>query len=254
MQPDAVGTDGAANELQVLRERLAQALHAVRARDEFLAVAAHELRNPMHTAALAIGTVVTQAVRQGDVEIERRALRAQRAIDTLVRRAGLLLDVSRLNDGSFVLRRRTMDLAECLRAAVAQLDDQARHLSSPLQLDCPEALPGLWDPDALAQVADNLITNAIKYGAGQPVQVRAWADEHGTAFSVGDGGPGIAAVDQQRIFDKFERLMQGGVRHDGFGLGLWIVGQLVRAHGGSVEVTSTLGLGSTFTVKLPHAA
>ncbi|UUX94444.1 sensor histidine kinase KdpD [Aquabacterium sp. J223] len=209
MQSDAVGTDGAAEEMQALRDQLAQALLAVRARDEFLAIAAHELRNPMHTAALTISTVLAQSVAQGDAELERRARRAQRAIETLVRRASLLLDVSRLNDGSFVLRRRPADLADCLRAAVAQLDDQARHVSSPLRLDCPGSLPGLWDIDALAQVADNLITNAVKYGAGQPVQVRAWADDRGTAFSVSDGGPGIAAADRQRIFDKFERLMQG---------------------------------------------
>jgi signal transduction histidine kinase len=110
-------------------------------------------------------------------------------------------------------------------------------------------LQGRWDRDRLDQVITNLISNAIKYGAGKPVWISLEAGST-ARIRVHDDGIGIAAADQQRIFERFER-PAASANLGGVGLGLWIARELVLAHGGSISVESTPGHGSTFTVDLP---
>jgi two-component system OmpR family sensor kinase len=100
---------------------------------------------------------------------------------------------------------------------------------------------------------DNLVSNAIKYGAGQPIVVCALEDAAvGTvSVHVQDHGPGISKEDQARIFQRFERVVGPGRQASGFGVGLWVVGQLIETMGGSITIASQPGRGSTFTVSLP---
>ena len=116
----------------------------------------------------------------------------------------------------------------------------------------PPKLEGRWDRLAAEQIVANLISNAIKYGAGSPVEVSLTEPAPGVAkIQVSDRGPGIASQDRERIFERFQRAVEPGQRRSGFGIGLWLVRSLVQAHGGSIEVDSTPGQGSTFTVHLP---
>jgi signal transduction histidine kinase len=109
---------------------------------------------------------------------------------------------------------------------------------------------GEWDRHRLEQVFINLLTNALKYGEGKPVEVRLSAKGDKAVLEVEDHGVGIAPEDQRRIFDRFERLE--ATRHvSGLGLGLYIVREIVRAHGGDITVRSAVGEGSTFVVTLP---
>jgi signal transduction histidine kinase len=114
----------------------------------------------------------------------------------------------------------------------------------------PEAR-GYWDRTALEQIAGNLVSNAIKYGAGRPVEVSVQADPTTAALTVRDHGPGIAEADRERIFQRFERAVSSAER-SGFGVGLWIARQLAVAHGGDIAVASVPGLGSVFTATLPR--
>lgn len=105
----------------------------------------------------------------------------------------------------------------------------------------------------IEQVLSNLVSNAIKYGRGTPVEVRATLAAPDTVcFEVADGGPGIPPADRERIFEKFERLVANARDRSGFGLGLWIVGRMVAAHHGSIEVAQAPGGGAQLRVQLPQ--
>jgi signal transduction histidine kinase len=112
---------------------------------------------------------------------------------------------------------------------------------------------GRWDRLRLEQVLENLLSNAFKYGAGQPVEVVVGGGEGRALLSVQDGGVGIAAADVERIFGRFERAAPTR-NFGGLGLGLYIARQIVEAHGGSIRLESSPGQGTTFTVDLPRAA
>jgi signal transduction histidine kinase len=109
---------------------------------------------------------------------------------------------------------------------------------------------GRWDPLRINQVITNLLSNAMKYGSAHPIEIEVSAEDGRARVVVRDHGVGIAPEDQDRIFERFERLLP--IHHfGGFGLGLWIVKQVAQAHGGEVRVESTPGEGSTFIVELP---
>jgi signal transduction histidine kinase len=117
-------------------------------------------------------------------------------------------------------------------------------------VNAPEALTGVWDRTRLEQVVTNLVTNAARYGHGKPIDITVAADARSVRLVVRDHGIGIAPEDQRRIFERFERAASRNF--GGLGLGLYIARQIVEAHGGSIHVSSELGVGSSFTVELPR--
>ena len=130
----------------------------------------------------------------------------------------------------------------------------AERVGCALTLDLPDAdLAILGDALALEQILDNLVSNAIKYGAGAPIAVSVRPDQggHDVRLNVSDGGPGISSENQARIFERFERAVRRDEETAGFGVGLWVVKQLSDAMEGSVEVFSKPGAGSRFCITLP---
>jgi two-component system, OmpR family, sensor kinase len=223
---------------------------AVRARDEFLAIAAHELRSPMH-ALLLQATTVTEVARRGggNADLIRRLERMNSVLERYVKRATTLLEISRINAGRLQLRPEHIDLAEVVRETVECYGGEAAHQGVHIEVLAPDALHGRWDRQAVEQIVANLVSNAIKYGDGQPMEVRLDRDEAYARLVVRDRGVGLSAADQLRIFERFEQAVTEHPR-SGFGVGLWLVRNLVEAHRGSIEVESTLGSGATFTVRL----
>ena len=189
-------------------------------------------------------------------EMERGLERIEWPILRFVRRAGVLLDVSRVTTGKLRLDPVALDLGELMRDVVDQLSPLAEHAGATVQLDLPErGLAGAWDCLALEQILDNLITNALKFGDGKPVLVTGASE--GTdrvRIAVHDNGAGIAPEDQERIFECFERVIAPGKTHAGLGVGLWLVRELAQAMNGSISVASAPNEGSTFTVSLPAKA
>jgi len=134
----------------------------------------------------------------------------------------------------------------------ARFDESALAAGSPLEVDAPAAVVGCWDRLRLDQVLTNLLSNALKYGQGRPIRVEVRRRGERARVAVTDQGIGIAAEDQRRIFDRFERAATQ-VNVAGLGLGLWITRSMVEAMGGVISVVSRIGEGSTFMVELPVA-
>jgi two-component system, OmpR family, sensor kinase len=234
-----------------LQSRLTAAEEAVRARDDFIAIASHELRSPMTALALRLQALEMRAEREGSDTLRLEIQRTRSSVDRYVRRAVVLLDVSSINSGDVSLVRARVDVRELVRNVVEAHAQEAAFHGATLNADVEGEPVGCWNPHMLEQILSNLVNNAIKYGGGSPVRLRAAADGGVAQFEVSDGGPGIDAAQRARIFEKFERAVPSGTYRSGYGLGLWIVGRMVAAHGGSIDVETAAGCGATFVVKMP---
>jgi signal transduction histidine kinase len=230
---------------------LRDATTSARAREEFLHVASHELRGPIGTLRLAV-QLLGRDVRKGRTEdvLAHRLRIIERQAGRLSRLSDMLLDVSRITAGRLELAREAGDLSALVREVVARVVDEAGETGVELRVDAPEEVRCTFDAARLDQVVSNLLSNAVKYGRDAPVDVRVRREAGSAVVEVEDRGIGIAPEDRERIFDQFERALSA--RHfGGIGLGLWIVRQLVEAHGGKIRVRSAPGEGATFTVELP---
>jgi signal transduction histidine kinase len=238
---------------QHLHRRIAELEAHLRARDEFIAVAAHELRNPLMPMSIEVELLRRHCERYNSIPTDIRSSleRLQRSVDGFIRRAGVLLDVNRLVTGKLQLEWTQVDLSVLVSQIVTAAMPLAERSSCKLKLHLQEGVVGTWDRLAVEQIMENLLSNAIRYGAGAPVAVRVESDAHRARVLICDQGVGIAVEDQQRIFQRFE---QAGTREPhsaGFGVGLWVARQLARRMGGDITVKSVPGQGATFTVALP---
>jgi signal transduction histidine kinase/CHASE1-domain containing sensor protein len=226
---------------------------AVLARDEFLSIASHELKTPLTSLALQSESLLAAARRERSSTIERKAEVVRRNVERLTRLVASLLDLTRISAGHLELEVEEMDLAALAREVVDRFAEEAARAGCTLRLDAPAPVPGRWDRLRLDQVLTNLLSNALKYGPGRPVDVRVTVEDGSAVLVVRDRGIGIPTADQARVFERFERAVSRR-NYGGFGLGLWIVRQIVEALDGSVALESAPGAGSTFRVELPAAA
>jgi signal transduction histidine kinase len=163
-----------------------------------------------------------------------------------------MLDITRLQAGKLRLEKEPLDLSALVREVIQRFERQIMASGSSIRIEAPEPVQGRWDRYRIEQVFTNLLTNAVKYGAGNPISVAVWGTTEGGHLRVSDGGIGIAAEDQLRIFRQFERATGEDSGTTGLGLGLYIVRQIVESHGGKITVQSESGRGSSFTVELPY--
>lgn len=233
------------------RARLVEELRAaVTLRDDFMAIAAHELRTPLTSLILQIqlaGRLIRDG-RSGNLEV--RIEQASRQAARLGRLVDDLLNASRITAGRLTLTREPCDLAEITGEVIARHEADAGKEGCAIGLQATGKTDGLWDQARLEQVVTNLLTNAIKFGGGKPVELVVHGDENVATLTVRDQGPGVPAEAVQRIFGKFERAVSAR-SYGGLGLGLFIALEIVEAHGGSLAVESVPGEGATFTLRLP---
>ena len=233
-----------------------QAQAAVQVRDEFLSIASHELKTPL-TALLLHLQLLARHTRRGSLasvppeQMLRMLETGQSQVQRLSKLVDNLLDVSRITAGRLHLERDMVDLAAVARDVVARFADEAEAAGVALTCQADSPVVGRWDRLRLDQVVTNLVSNAVKYGEGQPVEVTVEATLTTARLTVYDHGLGIPPEHLATIFDRFERAGRDR-SHGGLGLGLYITRQIVQAHGGVIQVSSTLGEGATFTVELPQ--
>jgi signal transduction histidine kinase len=223
---------------------------ANRAKDEFLAMLGHELRNPLAPMRTALQLM---RLRGGDA-LERERTVIERQTQHLVRLVDDLLDVSRIARGKIDLRREHIDVADAVAKAIEMASPLLEERQHDLTIDVPRGLELDADPARLAQVIANLLTNAAKYTeSGGRVSISATGEPGWVVISVRDSGIGISADMLPRVFEMFAQERQALDRtQGGLGLGLTIVRNLVQLHGGTVDARSQgRGKGSEFVVKLP---
>jgi signal transduction histidine kinase len=247
-------TDDADDTLFVeeLARRASLAVHAARtfrdlraaidAREEFLSVAGHELRTPLTTLKMCLFGMRDTSPSEARVA-ERQIARLETVVDQL-------LDITKMSAGRLNLEPEQVDLAALVREVAGQLDHAQQSSGSEIAIRVQGSPAGMWDRFRIAQVITNLLTNALKYGGGRPVDVEIDDDADVVRLSVRDRGIGIAHDALQRIFDRFERAVTSR-EYAGFGVGLWICRQIVEAHGGVIRVESKPAEGSEFLVVLP---
>jgi signal transduction histidine kinase len=235
----------AAKEQRRIASRLAA---AQRQRDELLATLAHELRNPL--APVVTGLELIRAHCASIPELEHARSAMERQVHHLVRLVDDLLDTSRISRGTISLRRDWLDLGEVVRHAVEPWREELRLRRQELTLELPDApMPCHGDRVRLAQLVDNLLGNAVRHtNEGTSIQVRLIHAPTEAVLQIVDDGPGMAPELLEHVFDMFVKAQRG----NGLGLGLTLVEQVARLHGGSVVARSEgHGTGTMFEVRLP---
>jgi signal transduction histidine kinase len=241
-----------------------EARAAVRLRDEFLSIASHELKTPLTSLRLKVDGILRIAgkAERGPIDLPKLTARVQgvdKQLGRLTELVDALLDVSRAASGQLQLRLEDVDLGAVVQAAAERFKDDlaSAGCSLSVMVTGPEGagtrspILGRWDRLRLDEVITNFLSNAIKYGAGKPIQLRVSATKTAATIEVEDHGIGISTADQQRLFERFARVVSPD-HYGGFGLGLWIVKLLVEAMGGKVAVRSAVGQGSVFSAELPR--
>jgi PAS domain S-box-containing protein len=235
------------------RERALE--RGIQARDQFLVVASHELKTPLTSLELQVGSLLRLARSDPDASVSDARVRAKcetilKQVERMTVLINTLLDVAKLTSGRVELCRERLDLGEVARRAVVSCGDAIRRSGSELRLRVPAPVVGMWDRPSLETAVAHLVSNAVKFGAGAPVELRVEAAAGRALLAVRDHGMGVPVEDQDRIFERFERAVSD--RHfGGFGVGLWIAREAVEAHGGTIRVSSRPGEGAEFTIELP---
>jgi signal transduction histidine kinase len=232
-----------------------EAREAVRARDEFLSIASHELKTPI-TAMKLRTELELRRLQFGDPEttncdyLRKFLSSTNRQLDQLSSLVDTMLDISKIVHGKLTLEKRAVNLSDLIHDLLERSEDQFQSSGSSYHVHEKRRAIGNWDPVKIEQLLINLITNAMKYGLGKPVDISIDVLDHKARLEVRDQGVGIAEKDFRRIFQRFERALTLS-EPGGLGLGLYISQQIVAAHQGKIWVESKVGQGSTFIVELP---
>lgn len=231
---------------------------ALKMRDEFMSLVAHELRTPLNTLHLEMQLRRMRLQRDEfssftKEDFHNMVERDSRQIQSMIRLINDMVDVSRANTGNLSIRPGAVNLSQLVHRIVEDFSQQAQVRGCCLRINNVENVTGTWDEFRVEQIIINLITNALRYGGGKPVDVGVSLIGNDVEIHVQDQGEGIPLNEQQRIFEKFERLGNNQVK-EGLGMGLYIARQLAQAHGGDLSVRSTPGEGACFILRLPLAA
>jgi two-component system OmpR family sensor kinase len=231
-------------------ELIMELREAVRARDDFLAIAAHELRNPLTPIVLCI-RLLRDAEQSGDRARSALELdRLERLIERFGARATTLLEVAQISSNRFRAHISEFNLSDLTKSIIDDYKPSILRSGSELTMNIQDGVIARLDQLAVSEIVENLLSNALKYGNCKPIAIALSAGNGWARLTVEDHGVGIASRDRERIFERFERVVSGQ-SSSGFGIGLWLARNLAESMGGSISVIGNEGAGSCFTVMLP---
>jgi PAS domain S-box-containing protein len=245
-----IGASAIARDITAQERAIQEALEL---REQFVSIASHELRTPL-TAVVARLQLVARRLRGPDYDreaLQRDVTLVQRSAEKLRHLLERLLDLSRIRSGKLALERKPTDVIALVRAAVAEFAETS---GREITIGGTESADGVINIDGVRveEAVTNLVDNAIKYGpADKPIEVHIAQDANAVRVSVRDHGTGIDPKDRERIFEAFQRANPDS---RGVGLGLHIAREIVRLHGGSLEVGDADGGGAMFVMTLPREA
>ncbi|MBA4361459.1 MULTISPECIES: hybrid sensor histidine kinase/response regulator [Pseudomonas] len=239
-------------QLQTTQNELEQ---AVRMRDDFMSIVAHEVRTPLNGLILETQLRKMHLARDNASAFTLDKMHAmvdrdERQIKSLIRLIEDMLDVSRIRTGKLSIRSTRFDLVQLVSNLLQNFAPQVDAAECSVAFTAEQPVVGNWDEFRIEQVISNLLTNALRYGGKSLIDVRVYSHEGQARVEVQDRGIGISEENQKRIFQQFERVSAKTVVA-GLGLGLFISEQIVAAHGGSIAVESKINEGALFRVCLP---
>ncbi|MGZ3787819.1 MAG: ATP-binding protein [Bacteriovorax sp.] len=230
---------------------------ALKARDEFLSIASHELKTPLTSLKLH-SQMFKRAIAKGHPDaysperIDSLAAQAEKQVSKLNALVDDMLDISRIRSGNLALRPSEFELCGLIKEVLADLKDQFilyRYPSPLFQTNCENILVN-WDKERIEQILLNLLTNSIRFGESKQVSLHLTVENETVHIALKDNGRGIAEENRNSIFNCFEKIGNPS-EAEGLGLGLYIARKIVEAHRGKIWVESELGVGSEFKIKLP---
>jgi signal transduction histidine kinase len=241
--------------LSKLERRYQKAVEEITARDEFLAVASHELKTPVTSmllqVQLALHNIKHVSLAKFSVSSLLQMLDStEQQSKRLAKMVNDLLNTSLITTGRLELEREDEDLAQIVRDVSLPFADKMKKEDKTLVVSAEKPIRGKFDKVRIEQVVSNLLSNAIKYGNGKPVRVSVSNSNSIGTIVVQDQGIGISKDQQERIFKRFARAANGK-EYRGLGVGLYITDQIVRAHKGAISLESKPGKGTKFTITLP---
>lgn len=241
--------------LQQLQRTQGELEQAVRMRDDFMSIVAHEVRTPLNGLILETQLRKMHLARDNAAAFTLDKMHAmvdrdERQIKSLIRLIEDMLDVSRIRTGKLSIRPSRFDLAQLVSNLLQNFAQQIEAAETTVSFEAESPVEGCWDEFRIEQVISNLLTNALRYGGRSPIQVRVYRQGNQARVEVQDHGIGISEENQKRIFQQFERVSAKTVVA-GLGLGLFISEQIVAAHGGFIVVESKINEGALFRVCLP---
>lgn len=235
---------------------LIEAEKSIAARDNFIAIASHELRTPITPLKIYID-ILKEQLRDVSPDshpqfysIAKAVNNSDQSLRRLTRLTEDLLDVSRIQSGQYVLEKRQFDLVALVKDVINRFVSEKKIDLELFHLFSHGEIIGYWDYSKLEQLVENLLSNAVKYGLGKKVDISITRETDKAILSVQDYGIGIEEKEQLAIFERFGRA--ASIRNfEGLGLGLYLVKEIVSAHKGNIKVVSKLDVGSKFIVELP---
>lgn len=239
----------------LVRTLLQEQAKALQKRDEFLSIASHELKTPITTLKLQV-QMRKRFLKKGDSSVlsPDKVISLIDTTEAQVNRLSHLvedmLDSSRIVNGKLTLNCQKITLAQLVQEVVEGFSAQFQAAGSIVELHLDDHVTGIWDRYRIEQVIANIFNNAIKYGKGKPITITVQSQGEKAILTVKDQGIGIAPENLERVFQRFERAVDGS-SISGLGLGLYICRQILDLHQGHIRVESTLDKGSSFTVELP---
>lgn len=231
-----------------------EAQDAVRARDEFLSIASHELKTPLTSILLQL-QIVLGSIRKESSEIPTKRLETmlentEQQSKKLSKLINDLLNISLITTGRLTLDKEKVNFPNLVKDILRRYEEQIKKSNYDVTTEIRNNIFGCWDKVRIEQVISNLISNAIKYGDRKPISIQVNKRNNQALFIIKDNGIGITSPFQKQIFERFARGVSPK-HYRGLGVGLYISKNIIEAHGGSIKVKSVLRKGSLFSVELP---
>jgi signal transduction histidine kinase len=242
----------AIDEQRTARIRAEEALNQ---RDEFISMASHELKTPLTSITMQIQMLNLYAI-QGTIHkmpLDKLVMMSEisnREIKRFTNLINDLLDVTKIKNGKLSLHLEKVNLSELIDEVIGRFKAEVNDSDSKVSIKVDPQIWGLWDRLRVDQIITNLLSNAMKFGKGKPIEISGEMNNSMATIIVKDHGIGISSENQERVFERFERAVTLK-EFSGLGLGLYIVRQAVEGHGGKVRVEGQLGQGTSFIVELP---
>ncbi len=239
-----------------LDEQYQKAQEEIRARDEFLSIASHELKTPLTTMLLKLNRMLNNvrnvSLSQFSIpELMRVLENAELQVKKLSQMINDLLNLSLITTGRLDLDLEEVNLVKITKNVTENFSELIKQEKYKVRVEAEKPVIGNWDKTKIEQAITNLVSNALKYGQNKPIDIQVLNSGHLGKLIIHDQGIGISRSEQTILFDRFKRAVSSKEYNKGLGVGLYITNQIVKAHKGSIRVSSTPGKGSTFILELP---